>query len=269
MTATTQTTAPGAAQCTALAIDARGVSKSYGRAVALRSVDLALAWGSVLALFGHNGAGKSTLLRILATLAKPSQGSVAIARFDSRSRPQAARASIGYAGHHDLLYDDLTPAENLLFYARLYGVPNPNDRVERALADVAAEGWAHRRARDLSNGMRKRVAIARALLHQPPILLLDEPDAGLDIEAQRLVDSVIGAVASSGGSVILTTHDPQRGLAVAAEYAVLRSGRLTARGLARDAAPAGIAALLSGNQRDSPDAPPPQETPPYSRHDAP
>ncbi len=242
----------GAALAATLAIEARGLSKTFGRSAALRSVDLALGWGSVLALFGQNGAGKSTLLRILATLAKPSQGAVAVAGFDARSRPAAVRASVGYAGHHDLLYDDLTSTENLLFYARLHGVPSPAERVERVLADVGAEAWAGRRTRALSNGMRKRVAIARALLHQPPVLLLDEPDAGLDIEAQKLVDSVIGAVATAGGCVVLTSHDPQRGLAVADRYAILRDGRLAAHGPAGETTPAGVADLISGK----PDSPP-------------
>ena len=227
------------------AVELRAVSKDYGRTHALRSVDLALGWGRVLALFGHNGAGKSTLLRILATLTRPSDGDVRVAGFDARSQASAVRASVGYAGHHDLLYDDLTPAENLLFYARLYGVPNPAGRAEQVLADVAAGGWARRRVRGLSNGMRKRVAIARAILHQPPVLLLDEPDAGLDIEAQQLVDSVVRAVAQAGGSVVLATHDPRRGLAVAGDYAVLRAGRLAARGESANATPGDIAAALS------------------------
>ena len=227
------------------AVELRGVSKDYGTTHALRSVGLALEWGRVLALFGHNGAGKSTLLRILATLAKPSSGDVRVAGFDARSQAGAVRASVGYAGHHDLLYDDLTPAENLLFYARLYGVPDPGERAEQVLADVAAGGWARRRVRTLSNGMRKRVAIARAILHQPPVLLLDEPDAGLDIEAQQLVDSVIRAVAKAGGSVVLASHDPRRGLAVADDYAVLRAGRLAARGESASATPDEIAAALS------------------------
>ena len=248
------------------AVELRGVSKDYGPTRALREIRLALPWGRVLALFGHNGAGKSTLLRILATLAKPSDGGVRVAGFDARSQAGAVRASVGYAGHHDLLYDDLTPAENLRFYARLYGVPNPAGRVEQVLTDLAAGGWAHRRVRVLSNGMRKRVSIARAILHQPPVLLLDEPDAGLDIEAQQLVDAVVRAVAQAGGSVVLASHDPSRGLAVADDYAVLRAGRLAAQGDVASTTPDDIAALLTSpspgeTPEGRPTSPPPGDTP--------
>lgn len=234
-----------------LAVDARAVSKAYGRAVALRSVDLALGWGRVLAVFGHNGAGKSTLLRVLATLTRPAEGAVAVAGFDARTQSRLVRASVGYAGHADLLYDDLTAEENLRFYASLYGDRAPAGRVAQALADVGAASWARRRTRTLSNGMRKRVAIARAILHQPPVLLLDEPDAGLDVEAQRLVDTVVRAVADAGGAVVLTSHDPRRGLAVADDYAVLRDGRVAASGPADGMTPDGVAALLSRAPRSA------------------
>ena len=238
--------APNAPTGDSYAVELRDVSKAYGRTVALRSVDLAVGWGRVLALFGHNGAGKSTLLRVLATLVKPGEGAVAVAGFDPQSKARLVRASVGYAGHQDLLYDDLTPVENLLFYARLYDAPAADERVQRVLADVGAQGWADRRVRTLSNGMRKRVSIARALLHRPSVLLLDEPDSGLDIEAQELVDLVVRAVASGGGTVVLTTHDAARGLAIADEYAVLRGGRLTARGAAAGTTAPEVAAMLSG-----------------------
>ncbi|MCY4583837.1 MAG: ABC transporter ATP-binding protein, partial [Chloroflexi bacterium] len=162
-----------------LALELRGVSKSYGATHALRNVDLDAAWGRVLVLFGHNGAGKSTLLRVAAALVKPTAGSVTTAGFDADRQPSHVRAATGYAGHGTLLYDDLTPEENLRFYARLYGVPGPDERAAEVLRDVGAERGARRRVRGLSNGMQKRVAIARALLHRPALLLLDEPDSGL------------------------------------------------------------------------------------------
>lgn len=227
------------------ALELRGVSKTYGATHALRSVDLDAAWGRVLVLFGHNGAGKSTLLRVAAALVKPGAGSVTTAGFDADEHDDRVRAATGYAGHANLLYDDLTPEENLRFYARLYGVPQPDKRTGEVLRDVGAERWAQRRVRTLSNGMQKRVAIARALLHRPALLLLDEPDSGLDVQGRDFVDAVIRAVADGGGAVVFSAHDPARGLDVADDFAVLRGGRIAATGEADDTTPNEIAALLS------------------------
>ena len=227
------------------ALHVQGISKAYGPIPALRSIDLCANWGRVLTLFGHNGAGKSTLLRVIATLVKPDKGTLTIGGLDPNVHAASARASIGYVGHQNLLYDDLTPIENLLFYARLYAVPDPAERTAQVLQDVGAEGWANRRVRTLSNGMQKRIAIARALLHRPPILLLDEPDAGLDAEAHSLVDAVTRSVADGGGAVVMTTHDAQRGLTTADDYAVLRSGRIAAQSTAAGTSVEDILTLLS------------------------
>ena len=227
------------------ALELRGVSKTYGSTHALRAVDLDAAWGRVLVLFGHNGAGKSTLLRVAAALVKPSAGSVTTAGFDADRHAQRVRAATGYAGHGSLLYDDLTPEENLRFYARLHGVPHPDERAAEVLRDVGAERWARRRVRGLSNGMQKRVAIARALLHRPALLLLDEPDSGLDVQGRAFVETVVRAVADGGGAVVFSAHDPAQGLALADDFAVLRGGRIAARGEAASATSDEIAALLS------------------------
>ena len=227
------------------ALELRGVSRTYGSTHALRNVDLDVAWGRVLVLFGHNGAGKSTLLRVAAALVKPTAGSVTTAGFDADKDARGVRAATGYVGHGTLLYDDLTPEENLRFYARLYGVPRPDERTGEVLRDVGAERWAQRRVRGLSNGMQKRVAIARALLHRPALLLLDEPDSGLDVEGQAFVDTVVRAVANGGGAVVFSAHDPAQGLALADNFAVLRGGRIASTGEAASASPDEIAALLS------------------------
>ena len=227
------------------ALELRGVSKTYGGTRALRSVDLAAGWGRALALYGHNGAGKSTLLRAAAALIKPDAGAIKAAGFDAGSDATRLRAATGYAGHGSLLYDDLTAEENLRFYARLYGVPRPNERAAEVLRDVGAERWAARRIRGLSNGMQKRVAIARALLHRPALLLLDEPDAGLDVEGRAFVESIVRAVANGGGAVVFSTHDPALGAAVSDDFAVLRGGRVAAQGEATGVTPAEIGALIS------------------------
>jgi heme ABC exporter ATP-binding subunit CcmA len=222
------------------------VRKRYGATAALAGVDLRLGWGQVLGLFGHNGAGKSTLLRVLTTLARPDAGSVRVAGLDPVRQAAAVRAAIGYVGHAPLLYDDLTPAENLAFSASLYRVADAPARIGALLDEVGASAYAHRRVRTLSNGMAKRVALARALLHRPALLLLDEPETGLDAEGLRLLERLIGAVAQAGGTVVLSTHDLERGLRVADEALVLRRGRVALAAPAASLDVASLEAAVSG-----------------------
>ena len=209
-----------------LAIDVRNLSKAFGRTPALRRVDFQLGWGEVLALFGHNGAGKSTLIRTLCTLARPDDGSVRIGGFDSLKQASHVRSVVGYVGHQPLLYEEMSAIENLNFYAKLYGLEDADQRIERALVEVGATSYAGRRVRTLSNGMQKRVAIARALLHRPRVLLLDEPETGLDQAGLDLLDSIINAVKAGGASVMLSTHAADRGLALADRVLVLSDGRV-------------------------------------------
>jgi heme exporter protein A len=210
-----------------LAIDVQGLSKSFGRMAALRKVDFQLAYGEGLALFGHNGAGKSTLIRTLSTLIRPDEGIVRIAGFDRDKHAAQIRNVIGYVGHQSLLYEDLTPRENLRFYAKMYGISDAHDIVERSLVEVGASTYADRRMRVLSNGMQKRVAIARALLHRPRVLLLDEPESGLDQSGLDLLDSVVAAVKKGGAAVVMATHGIERGLALAERAIVLADGRVS------------------------------------------
>jgi heme ABC exporter ATP-binding subunit CcmA len=210
-----------------LAIDVVGLTKSFGRMQALRSVDLTLGYGEGLALFGHNGAGKSTLIRTLCTLVRPDEGRVRIGGFDRESQAHLIRSVIGYVGHQSLLYDELTPRENLRFYARMYDIDDAQERIERGLAEVGATSYADRRVRTLSNGMQKRVAIARALLHRPRVLLLDEPETGLDQGGLDLLDAIVTAVKQGGASVVMSTHGTERGLALANRVVVLAEGRVT------------------------------------------
>ncbi|MEX2598208.1 MAG: heme ABC exporter ATP-binding protein CcmA, partial [Dehalococcoidia bacterium] len=212
------------------AILAQGIYKSFGRSKALRDVDLNLEWGQALALLGHNGAGKTTLLRILTTLARPDRGSVRIAGLDSHSHGNQVRAAIGYVGHQPLLYDDLTPRENLAFYAQLYQVQDAKERTAEVLAQTGADEWADRRVRTLSNGMQKRVALARALLHRPAVLFFDEAETGLDQEGLRLLEEVISGVARGGAAVVFTTHSIERGLELADRLVVLARGAVALAG---------------------------------------
>ena len=203
------------------AIALRGLSRAYGDHLALRDVSLELAAGETLAVLGPNGAGKTTLLRILATLLRPSGGEIELLGASLPREAWKVRARIGYLGHEPLLYRELTVAENLAFHGRLHGLEGhgaarASELLERVGMDVAAEVRVH----ELSAGMRQRVAVCRALLHEPELLLLDEPNAHLDPGASELVEPLIGA--ASGHTRVLVTHDPGAGLAGADRVLALR-----------------------------------------------
>ena len=173
------------------ALEVEGLSRHYGEREALSGVSLSLEEGQTLVVFGPNGAGKTTLLRVLATLLRPHAGSVSVFGRSLPGEAWAVRARIGLLGHEPLLYRELTARENLRFHARLHGVDE--QRVEELLASVAMAERAREPLRTLSRGMVQRVAIARAMLHDPQLLLLDEPHANLDPAAVQLVSPLIGA----------------------------------------------------------------------------
>ena len=208
------------------AIVVEGLEKSYREWPVLWNLDLTVPWGETLALFGANGAGKTTLLRILSTSARADAGSVRIAGRDLRRQTGEARRRIGVVGHRSFLYEDLTTWENLNYYARLYGLSDREARVADALERVGLAGRAGHRVRTLSNGMQKRAAIARAILHQPDVLLLDEPEAGLDRDSRRMLGDLLAEWTAGGRSAALTTHDIDLGLAWGHRAAVLTGGKL-------------------------------------------
>jgi heme exporter protein A len=176
--------------------------------------------GATLAVLGRNGAGKSTLLRILATLLRPHEGDVEVLGESLPSRAFAVRPKIGLLGHEPLLYRDLTGRENLQYHARLHGLPE--DRSERLLQAVGMEGRADDPVRSLSRGMVQRLAVCRAVLHDPELLLLDEPRANLDPAASELVEPLIGG--SNGRTRVLTSHDPDAAIREADLVLGLRDG---------------------------------------------
>lgn len=208
------------------AVQARALEKSYGEWPVLWNLDLSVPWGQTLVLFGANGAGKTTLLRILATHVRPDHGSIAVAGYNLRTRPEEVRRRIGVVGHRSLLYDDLTCRENLIYYGRLYGLKDHKPRVDEVLDKVGLSGRADHRVRTLSNGMQKRAAIARAILHQPDVLLLDEPEAGLDLESVSILGTLLKEWTDSGRSVIMTTHDLDLGLSWGHRAGVLSGGKV-------------------------------------------
>ena len=168
-------------------IETRALGRRFAGVTALHALDLTVGAGEAVAVFGPNGAGKSTLLRLLATLLRPSAGAVRLFERAVTDGGAAARRRIGVLSHQSFLYPDLTPTENLDFYARMFGVPRSAERVRALIARVGLTGWAHRPVRTLSRGLEQRCALARALVHEPELLLLDEPFTGLDVDASTML----------------------------------------------------------------------------------
>lgn len=208
------------------AIVIKGLRKSYGDWPVLWDLDLQVEWGQVLVVFGDNGAGKSTLLKLISTQAKPEAGEVYVNGASSRKQPDRVRRAVGVVAHSDFLYEDLTCAENLAFYGRLYGLKDTSSKVEQGLSLVGLLDRRNHRVRTLSNGMQKRLSIARALLHEPSVLLLDEPESGLDQEALCVLDGVLSDWKSRGRSAVVTTHNVDKGQLWGDRVAVLSGGRL-------------------------------------------
>jgi heme exporter protein A len=220
-------------------LEVEGLARHYGEREALRGVSLSLGAGETLVVFGPNGAGKSTLLRVLATLLRPHAGSVRVLGSSLPEDAWSVRGRIGLLGHEPLLYRELTARENLRFHARLHGVPDA--RVELLLSAVAMSARADEPLRALSRGMVQRVAVARAVLHEPELLLLDEPNANLDPVAVELMEPLIGA--TSGCTRVICSHDPSGGLAEADLVLGLRAGRTAMARAAADVDSAAIAEL--------------------------
>lgn len=220
-TAVQSTQLPPATSEDVPAIAVRGLRRDYGELIALRGVSFDLAAGETLAVLGPNGAGKTTLLRVLATLLRPSAGEVRVLGCSLPREAWRARGRIGFLGHDPLLYRDLTVAENLRFHARLHGLDEGTDeRIGGLLAAVRMERRADELVRNLSAGMAQRIAVSRTALHEPELLLLDEPHAHLDPAARALVEPLIGP--APGRARVIVTHDPAAGLAEGDRVLALR-----------------------------------------------
>jgi len=202
-------------------LEAKGLERRYGERAALADVSFTLESGKTLGLFGPNGAGKSTLLRVLATLLRPHGGSVRVLGGALPGEAWKVRGRVGYIGHEPLLYRELSGRENLVFHARLFKVPE--QRVDELLEAVGMQRRARDPVRELSRGMVQRLSTARALLHDPPLLLLDEPYSGLDPAARELLDPLIGR--PSPRTRVLVSHDLDAGAAECDTALGLRAGR--------------------------------------------
>jgi heme ABC exporter ATP-binding subunit CcmA/heme exporter protein CcmB len=198
----------------------------FGAVRALDGASLAVDAGTVTALVGPNGAGKTTLLRVLATLHRPDGGNARIAGYDVVDDADRVRRLIGYVGHRSLLYMDLTALENLRFHGRLHGLDCTTEGLREALAGVGLDHRRHDRVRGFSRGTVQRLAIARAVLHEPPVLLLDEPHTGLDPVASETLDDALVALARSGRTVLLATHGLDRAAKLADNVSVIHRGRI-------------------------------------------
>jgi heme exporter protein A len=215
-----------AAQTDGYAIEAKRLIKSYGEHYALRGIDLSVKWGDFLAIFGPNGAGKTTLLKVLATIVKPSSGEVSVAGFNLKEDAVKGRNRIGVVLHQPLLYDDLSAYENLRFYGKMYEVSDLKDRINQLIAQVGLESRMHDPVRTLSRGMQQRLAIARALIHDPPILLLDEPGTGLDQHASAMLANIIISTLTRQRTVIMTTHSLEQGATLGNRIAIMADGKI-------------------------------------------
>jgi heme exporter protein A len=209
-------------------IEVERLVKRFGPKVVLRNLDFQARSGEFVALLGPNGAGKTTFLRILSSLSGPTMGKVRIAGHELPRQASAVRRRLGVVSHMPLLYGDLTAEENLKFYGRMYGLSDLEDTINRTLELV---GLANRRrdlVRTFSRGMQQRLAIGRAVLHNPDVLLLDEPHTGLDQDACEMLDAILRQVAASGRTVVMTSHDLTRVEDLATRFDVLTRGSVRA-----------------------------------------
>lgn len=207
------------------AIEARGLVKRFHFHPVLDDLAFTLQDGECCVLVGANGAGKTTLLRILAGLARPGAGQVLINGTPLHARP-SSRAALGYISHQPMFYEDLTARENLRHYARLYFIQDPEPRIAQAVHSAGLENAQNQPVRTYSRGMQQRLSIERALLHDPQILLFDEPYTGLDQDAALQLDRRLDALHTPGRAILIAAHRPQRLLAVASHIAWLREGKI-------------------------------------------
>jgi heme exporter protein A len=209
-------------------ITVKKLVKRFGLKTILRGVDFEVQPGEFVALLGPNGAGKTTFLRILSSLSRPSLGDVMIAGYKLPHEAAQVRARLGVVSHLPLLYGDLTANENLRFYGRMYNIPDLELRTTEVLEMVGLESRRRDLVRTFSRGMQQRLAIGRAVLHDPDVVLFDEPYTGLDQDASSMLDEVLKTVAAKGRTVVMTSHDLARAEDLATRFDILSRGVISA-----------------------------------------
>ena len=208
------------------AIEVRGLHKGFGEWPVLRGLDLTVGWGEFLVVFGANGVGKTTLLKVLSSQARADSGEVRVGGIDMKRDSASIRRLIGVVAHRGFLYEDMSCRENLSFFGRMYGLRNSQQRVGELLGLVGLGARGNQRVRTFSNGMQKRLSIARAIIHEPSVLLLDEPEAGLDQEALDILSALLETWKGDGRTVVMTTHNLEKGLAWGDRVAILSGGKI-------------------------------------------
>ena len=210
------------------AVAIEGVWKFFGDYPALRDISFTVEGGACLALLGRNGAGKTTLLRILAGLSKPGRGSITVLGKDARE--ETTRRTIGVLGHGIGVYEELSAYENLRLFARLYGIADPNKTAREWLDRTGLDRVRDGLVREFSRGMRQRLAVARAFLHDPSLLLLDEPFTALDDRAIKVLQDLLTSALQEGRTIIMSTHQLREALELATDVALINRGKLAFRG---------------------------------------
>lgn len=209
-------------------IEVQKLVKRFGLKTILKGMDFSADAGEFIGLLGPNGAGKTTFLRILASLSRPSMGLVRVAGYQLPQQAAGVRANLGVLSHQPLLYGDLTAEENLQFYGKMYNVPKLEERISEVLDLVDLANRRRDLVRTYSRGMAQRLAIARAVIHDPGILLLDEPYTGLDQDASTMLDTVLKQIAAQGRTVVMTSHDLARAADLCTRFDVLSRGKIIA-----------------------------------------
>lgn len=206
----------------------RKLFKRFGAKTILRGLDFTVERGEFVALLGPNGAGKTTFLRILASLSRPTLGEVRLVGYALPAQAAQVCARLGFVSHQPLLYGDLNANENLLFYARMYGLEKPEGRVAEVLHLIGLASRSRDPVRTFSRGMQQRLSLGRAILHDPDILLFDEPYTGLDQEAAQMLDNMLRKIIAQGRTIVMTSHDLARAEGLATRFDVLSRGLITA-----------------------------------------
>lgn len=207
-------------------IHIENLSKSFGFNKVLDGINLQFEKGDIVALFGPNGAGKTTLIRILSTIIKGDEGSISISGFDIKNEVQNIRNELGLLSHENFLYQNLTVSENLIFFAKLYKIKNHEESISKKLNSIGIYSKRNELVRNLSSGMKQRVSVVRTLIHDPNIVLLDEPFVGLDIEGCEYLLQILSDLKKENKTIIVTTHDLKLGLHECNKVIVISNGKI-------------------------------------------
>jgi heme exporter protein A len=207
-------------------IDIKKLTKQADNKLILRGIDLSIKKGETVAILGPNGAGKSTLLKVLATLIKPTSGLVKINGLDLKKDHIEIKKTLGYLPHSSLLYDHYSPLENLVFFGNIYGVKNVEEKAIQLVKEVGLSFFLNEPVKNFSRGMIQRIAIARAIVHDPEVLLLDEPHTGLDQGAITILNNVILSMKDKGATTLMVTHDFKQAAEICDRIIIVKNGKI-------------------------------------------